>query len=75
MGRLVEGYAKRFQVQERLTTQIAEAIDEVLEPEGTMVVVEACAAEELRRRIQSPQHPALLESMKIDQIFGLSFIH
>lgn len=41
MGRLVEGYAKRFQVQERLTTQIAEAIEEVLEPEGTMVVVEA----------------------------------
>ncbi|MBY0148038.1 GTP cyclohydrolase I FolE [Neobacillus niacini] len=41
MGRLVEGYAKRFQVQERLTTQIAEAIDKVLEPEGTIVVVEA----------------------------------
>ncbi|WHX98228.1 GTP cyclohydrolase I FolE [Neobacillus sp. DY30] len=41
MGRLVEGYAKRFQVQERLTTQIAEAIEEVLEPEGTIVVVEA----------------------------------
>ncbi|MFP7298040.1 GTP cyclohydrolase I FolE [Neobacillus niacini] len=41
MGRLVEGYAKRFQVQERLTTQIAEAIEEVLNPEGTIVVVEA----------------------------------
>lgn len=41
MGRLVEGYAKRFQVQERLTTQIAHAIEEVLNPEGTMVVVEA----------------------------------
>lgn len=41
MGRLVEGYAKRFQVQERLTTQIAEAIEEVLKPEGTIVVVEA----------------------------------
>lgn len=41
MGRLVEGYAKRFQVQERLTTQIAEAIEEVLDPEGTIVVVEA----------------------------------
>lgn len=41
MGRLVEGFAKRFQVQERLTTQIAEAIDEVLKPEGTIVVVEA----------------------------------
>jgi GTP cyclohydrolase IA len=41
MGRLVEGYAKRFQVQERLTTLIAEAIEEVLDPEGTIVVVEA----------------------------------
>jgi GTP cyclohydrolase IA len=41
MGRLVEGYAKRFQVQERLTTQISAAIEEVLEPEGTIVVLEA----------------------------------
>lgn len=41
IARMVEGYAKRFQVQERLTTQIAKAIDEVLEPAGTMVVVEA----------------------------------
>lgn len=40
-GRLVDGYAKRFQVQERLTTQIANAIDEVLEAQGVMVVVEA----------------------------------
>lgn len=41
IARMVEGYAKRFQVQERLTTQIAEAIEQVLEPEGTIVVVEA----------------------------------
>lgn len=40
-GRLVDGYAKRFQVQERLTTQIANAIDEVLDAQGVMVVVEA----------------------------------
>lgn len=40
-ARLVDGYAKRFQVQERLTTQIANAIDEVLEPKGVMVVVDA----------------------------------
>jgi len=40
-GRLVDGYSKRFQVQERLTTQIANAIDEVLEASGVMVVVEA----------------------------------
>lgn len=41
VGRLVEGYAKRFQVQERLTTQIAQSIEEVLDPEGTIVMVEA----------------------------------
>ncbi|GAB7386712.1 GTP cyclohydrolase I FolE [Bacillaceae bacterium] len=41
IARLVEGYARRFQVQERLTTQIAEAIEEVLQPQGTMVVIEA----------------------------------
>ena len=41
IGRMVEGYAKRFQVQERLTNQIAEAMDEILQPQGTMVVVEA----------------------------------
>ncbi|WP_246944187.1 GTP cyclohydrolase I FolE [Bacillus pinisoli] len=41
IGRMVEGYAKRFQVQERLTNEIVEAIEEVLEPQGTMVVIEA----------------------------------
>lgn len=41
IGRMVDGYAKRFQVQERLTSQIAAAMEEVLEPEGTIVVVEA----------------------------------
>ena len=41
IGRMVEGYAKRFQVQERLTNQIAEAMEEILQPKGTMVVVEA----------------------------------
>lgn len=41
IARLVDGYARRFQVQERLTTQIAEAIEEVLDPIGTMVVIEA----------------------------------
>ncbi|MGG1675721.1 GTP cyclohydrolase I FolE [Neobacillus sp. NRS-1170] len=41
LARLVEGYAKRFQVQERLTNEIAEAIEEILQPKGTMVVIEA----------------------------------
>src|SRR5574342_512698 len=41
IARLVEGYEKRFQVQERLTSQIAAAMEEVLEPQGTMVIIEA----------------------------------
>jgi GTP cyclohydrolase I len=41
IARMVEGYSKRFQVQERLTAEIAGAIEEILEPQGTMVVIEA----------------------------------
>ncbi len=41
LARLVEGYARRPQVQERLTAQIADAIDEVLHPQGVTVVIEA----------------------------------
>lgn len=41
IARMVEGYAKRFQVQERLTNQLADAMEIVLEPQGTMVVIEA----------------------------------
>ncbi|MEI3605733.1 GTP cyclohydrolase I FolE [Pseudogracilibacillus sp. SE30717A] len=40
IGRMVDGYAKRFQVQERLSNQIANAMEEVLNPQGVMVVVE-----------------------------------
>ena len=41
LARVVDGYARRPQVQERLTTQIADALERVLEPKGTLVVVEA----------------------------------
>lgn len=41
LARCVEGYARRPQVQERMTSQIADAIMETLEPLGTIVVVEA----------------------------------
>ena len=41
IARLVDGYAKRPQVQERLTTQIADALVEVLKPDGVFVMVEA----------------------------------
>lgn len=41
LARLVDAYARRFQVQERLTQQIADAIEEHLAPVGVIVVVEA----------------------------------
>lgn len=41
LARTVEIYAKRLQVQERMTNQIAEAIMEHLAPKGVMIVVEA----------------------------------
>jgi len=41
LARLVDGYAKRPQVQERLTSQIASALQRVLQPRGAIVVLEA----------------------------------
>jgi GTP cyclohydrolase IA len=41
LTRLVEGYAKRPQVQERLTSQVADTLVRVLAPRGVLVVVEA----------------------------------
>jgi GTP cyclohydrolase I len=41
LARLVEVFAKRLQIQEKLTVQIANTIDAVLEPKGVAVVIEA----------------------------------
>lgn len=41
LARLVDAYAKRPQVQERLTSQIADEIERTLEPKGVLVVIEA----------------------------------
>ena len=41
LARLVQGYSRRLQVQERLTTQVADAIERKLRPRGVLVVVEA----------------------------------
>ena len=41
LARLVDAYAKRPQVQERLTSQVADAMQNSLDPKGVMVVIEA----------------------------------
>ena len=41
LARVVEAYARRFQVQEKMTAQIANCIHDVLQPKGVAVVIEA----------------------------------
>ncbi len=41
IARIVDMFARRLQVQERLTRQVADALNEVLEPRGVGVIMEA----------------------------------
>lgn len=54
LARMADGYAKRLQVQERLTTQIADAVNEVLNPRGVLVVIEAEHMCMTMRGVQKP---------------------
>jgi GTP cyclohydrolase IA len=57
LARLVDGFAHRLQVQEQLTTQIADAIEEALAPRATLVVIEA---EHLCMTIRGVKKPGAL---------------
>ena len=54
LARVLHGFARRLQVQERLTAQVADCIWEHLEPKGVAVVIEASHACMTARGVQTP---------------------
>ena len=61
--RLVDMFSKRLQVQERLTTQIANALDEALEPRGVAVVMEAIHLCMMVRGVEKQNSKAVTSAM------------
>jgi GTP cyclohydrolase I len=61
--RLVDMYARRLQVQERLTTQIANTLNEVLQPRGVAVVIEAIHLCMLMRGVEKQNSKAVTSAM------------
>jgi GTP cyclohydrolase I len=61
LPRLVEVFARRLQVQERLTTQLAEAVQEIIQPQGVGVVIEARHLCMMMRGVEK-QHSAAVTS-------------
>jgi GTP cyclohydrolase I len=64
IARLVEVFARRFQVQERLTEQIAQAIWDTTQPQGVAVVVEAYHLCMMMRGVQKQNSKTITSAMR-----------
>jgi GTP cyclohydrolase I len=62
--RLVETYSRRLQVQERLTTQIADELDRVLQPRGVLVEIEAEHLCMTMRGVRAPGTKAVTSAVR-----------
>ena len=63
LPRLIDIFARRLQVQERLTTQIAETIERAIEPQGVGVVIEARHLCMMMRGVEKQHSSAVTSSM------------
>jgi GTP cyclohydrolase I len=63
LARLVEVYAKRLQIQEKMTAQIANTLNDVLQPKGVAVVIEAAHQCMTTRGIHKPGVTMMTSSM------------
>ena len=61
--RLIETFSRRLQIQERLTTQIAETIQKVIQPQGVGVVIEARHLCMMLRGVEKQHSQAVTSSM------------
>jgi GTP cyclohydrolase I len=64
LPRVVEVFARRLQVQERLTEQIAGSLMEVLEPQGVAVVIEAAHLCMMMRGVEKQNSRTITSAMK-----------
>ena len=64
LARLVEVYARRFQIQERLTEQIAQAVWETTRPQGVAVIVEAYHLCMMMRGVQKQNSKTITSAMR-----------